>query len=366
MHILNVQSKDITPIKVQKVLKLMMAGLLVSLLLASCQREYKDPIPDVSHIEIEAEFIHYDSLLRVHMEKGVEGLEELKEKYPAFSDIYFHRILEIWDPEEPLDSLYNRMDEFMSSDFYRDIQDTIHAAIPDFGPIKREYEQALHYYHYHFPHKNVPPVYLFISEFTFANIIFQDEKGGDALGIGIDMFCHGHFDYTVLSYFNTMFSAYNVRTLNADHIVKKTFDAKWDGLLGPEPRGRMIDIMLYHGKKHHLNKLVLPHAPDTVIFEYTPEQMQWVRDNEAQIYNHLIENDLLYTTDLVKYSRLVSPSPHSPGMPPEAPGQVVNWLGYQIIRAWVRNNPDKTLSDLLDKRDGHEFLMQSRYRPGRY
>lgn len=340
--------------------------IMLILFFASCQREQSDPIPDVSHIQVQPDFYNFDELVHRAIENGVPGLQSLIDKHPAFSEVYFGGIMEMWDDDYPLDSLYLRMRDFMESPFYTSMSDTISLVFSDFETIENELQSAFQFYRYYFPDRTLPLVYYFISEFTYSSVIFEHETGTDGLGIGLDMFLHGYFDYSLLSYFNTAFSAYNIRTLNKDHLTRKTMDVIWDDILGPPPMGRTIDIMLYHAKMHHLNKLTQPYAHDSIIFEYTPSQLRWAEDNEAQIYNYLIENKLLYTTDLGKYARLVNPAPHSAGMPPEAPGRVVNWLAYKMLRAWVRNNPNKTLNDLIELKDGHEFLMQSRYRPGRY
>ncbi|TVQ50696.1 MAG: hypothetical protein EA362_01740 [Saprospirales bacterium] len=344
---------------------LLILGLLL-MLNSGCQRDKSDPIPDVSHIEVEVAFIHFDNHIRDAWSGGLEGVKNLLEKYPEFSEIYFGGIMEIWSADEAPDSLYFRMQEFLESPFYETMSDTINLAFSNMGKIKDKLESAFRFYHYYFPERNIPSVYFFVSEFTYGNVIFEKEPGIDALGIGLDMFLHGYFDYSVLSFFNTAFAAYNMRTLDRAHLPKKTMDVIWDDILGPPPMGRTIDLMLYYAKKHHLNKLTLPYTHDSIIFEYTPEQLEWTEANEAHIYNYLIEEDLLYTTDMGRYARLVNPAPHSAGMPPEAPGRVVNWLAYKMLRAWIRNNPDKTLEDLISLTDGDEFLRQSRYRPGRY
>ena len=344
---------------------MVMVGFLLTTLF-SCRAEYKDPVPDVSDIEVDLTFVHFDELVREEFERENTNWENLMEAHPSFSHLYFHHIIDLWSPDEPIDSLNERMSDFLSSPYYEMMSDTVAAAFPDLEFYKQDMEEAFAYYHHYFPYSSFPTVYFYVSEFTYGNIIFEHDSGADGLGVGLDMFLHGFFDYSVLSAFNTVFSEYNTRTFNRDHMTKKTFDAIWDDLLGPVPRGQLIDVMLYYGKKHHLNKLVLPHTADSVIFEYTPEQLKWVNENEYNIYNHLIENDLLYSIDANSYSRLVNPAPHSPGMPPEAPGRVVNWLAYKMVRAWLANNPDKSLEDLIEMTDGHEFLMESRYRPGRY
>jgi len=340
--------------------------LFLFVFLTSCQSEKQDPIPDISHIEVDVEFYNFDKMLRSAWESGLPAVESLLDGHPAFSKVYFDGIMDIWSDDEPMDSLFFRMKDFLESPFYSSISDTIGIVFSDFRSIEKELESAFRFYRYYFPDRQIPVVYYFVSEFTYSNVIFEHESGTDGLAIGLDMFLHPYFDYSMLSFFNTAFSAYNIRTLNKDHLPRKTMDVVWDDILGPPPMGRTIDIMLYYAKMHHLNKISLPFAHDSIIFDYTPEQLEWAEQNEAQIYNYLIENDLLYTTDMGKYARLVNPAPHSAGMPPEAPGRVVNWLAYKMLRAWVRNNPDKTLEDLIGLRDGHEFLLQSRYRPGRY
>jgi hypothetical protein len=50
-------------------------------------------------------------------------------------------------------------------------------------------------------------------------------------------------------------------------------------------------------------------------------------------------------------------------MPKESPGKVGAWLGWQIINAYMKENPNTTLHQLIDLKDGQKILTSSKYKP---
>ena len=93
--------------------------------------------------------------------------------------------------------------------------------------------------------------------------------------------------------------------------------------------------------------------------------MDWVAANESNIYAHLIDQELLYSTLWQDFRKLVDHSPNASGMPAEAPGRTANYIGYRMVDAYMRNNPETTFEDLLKLNDAQEFLARSKYRPSR-
>ena len=63
-------------------------------------------------------------------------------------------------------------------------------------------------------------------------------------------------------------------------------------------------------------------------------------------------------------SSYVNNGPTSTGMPPESPGNIGSWIGWQIIKKYMHQHPEKKLLDILnDKNDAQTFLRESGYRP---
>ena len=135
--------------------------------------------------------------------------------------------------------------------------------------------------------------------------------------------------------------------------------------LGPVTGNRMLDHIIHNGKKLYILDRLLPETPDTVIMEYTKDQLNWVAENESNIWTYFTSEELFYEIDFNKFQKYTNPSPHSPGMPPEAPGRTGNWLGWQIVERYMAENPEADIGNLIENRDAQGILEQSRYKPRR-
>jgi hypothetical protein len=121
--------------------------------------------------------------------------------------------------------------------------------------------------------------------------------------------------------------------------------------------------MIRNGIELYIKQKLLPETPDSVNMEFTSTQLEWLRNNEAQIWAFLLEEDLLYSVDYRRFQKLITPSPNVPNMPPEAPGRVANWVGYRIICDYMDAHPNESLPDLLEDRDPQIILAESGYKP---
>ena len=124
-------------------------------------------------------------------------------------------------------------------------------------------------------------------------------------------------------------------------------------------------MMIHNGKKLYALDLLLPYTPDSVKLEVTPAQVSWLEDNELEMWAHLLKEELLYSSNWQDIRKLVDYSPHSPGMPPEAPGRSANWIGWQIVKAYMGKHPETSLPQLFALQDAQALLDESRYKPRR-
>ena len=124
-----------------------------------------------------------------------------------------------------------------------------------------------------------------------------------------------------------------------------------------------MDLMIHNGKQWYLTDLLLPNTSDTVKLEMTPTQVDWLKDNELEMWAFLLKEKLLYDSDWSKIRKYVEYSPGIPQMHPEAPGRSANWIGLQIVRAYMDNVPDAKLEELLSETSAQRILDRSRYKP---
>ena len=217
-------------------------------------------------------------------------------------------------------------------------------------------------YHQSFPSKDIPVLYTVLSDFNYGIFLFQNQKGQDALGIGKEMFIGNPVWYDPLSVSNPNFSSYINRSFSIAHLSSKIMNALATDVLPPPATNRLLDHLLYEGKKLYLVKKWLPEIQDTILHEYTSNQWKWVKGNELDIWRFLLSDKLLYKTKLKDVYDLVQPSPHSQGMPNEAPGRAVNYIGLRIIESLMTKN---NISDqeLVEMQDGEAILRLAKYNP---
>jgi cytochrome c553 len=66
---------------------------------------------------------------------------------------------------------------------------------------------------------------------------------------------------------------------------------------------------------------------------------------------------------MLKINKYINVSPDSPGMPAQAPGRTGNYIGKQIINAYMERHPETTMQDLLRLQDAQKIMDLSRYKP---
>jgi hypothetical protein len=109
---------------------------------------------------------------------------------------------------------------------------------------------------------------------------------------------------------------------------------------------------------------MLPDAPDSLLMGYTTTQEAWCRNSEKNIWQFLNERDLLFKVNYMEQKRYTTDGPTTTGMPPESPPKVGSWVGWQIVRRFMKNNRGKvTLNDLLYKYTGKQIFTLANYKP---
>jgi hypothetical protein len=342
--------------------------LMPLFLILACHPDKDTNIPDVSDIHVDLQLTRFEQLLLADTTIDAAGLQKLMDRYPAFSNIFFDHVMppvsdiEIHDDRE---SRFNDILTWVRHPHTQWLYHTVEQTYPSLDDVQSDLTKAFTYAKYYFPEKSTPAIYTTISDFGYFPFIYAEDSTKDGIGISLEMFLGDTFPYLSNTALNSAFSDYLTRSYNKDHIVRRTLDVWIDDLAGPAPGERLLDIMIHNGKKLYIMKSLMPETNDTVIMDYPLEKLKWVEDNERNIWYQFNEQDMLYETSIRKIQKYIGPAPSSPGMPPESPGNTASWLGWQIVKAYMRKHPGTTLQQLLALEDAQALLDQSEYKPPR-
>ncbi len=327
----------------------------------SCGKE-KTKI-DVSNIKSDLRVVRFEQLLfSIDTNNVASGLLALKKQHPVFSEIYFKSLLGVGDSVD----LVPFVKGLITNAQVRKLYDTTQVVFAKLE-AKDELDNAFKHVKYYFPQYEAKSVYTYISEFSMQQFIFSEDDAAKttSIGLGLDLFLGNSYPYKSLDPTNPNFSDYLVRSYNKEHLVSKAMNGVIDDIYVPEvPAIKMLDKMIENGKKLYLKKLFCPEMSDTLLFEYSEQQMKWVEDNELEIWSYFLDNNLLVETSLSKINKYINPSPNAPGMPAEAPGATANFIGYKIVDSYMNKN-SATISQLLKLDDGQKLLNMAKYKARR-
>ncbi|MEM1358036.1 MAG: hypothetical protein AAGF89_07550 [Bacteroidota bacterium] len=343
--------------------KLTVSTLLIVLSFWSCTGDEELPPPDVSNVNAPLEVLRFDrSLMALDTGQLLAGLQALDQEYGEFADVYLTHIIPLrrgdFSPEEQTDIIK----AFLTFPLVKEIDQEVQLQFPAtiLEEQRQALQQALRYYRYYLPAAPVPDTLVaYLAQFELAGFLYGDGN----LAVGLDFFLGPGYNYEAVDPREPIFSSYLTRSYTPEHLSTKLMRVLISDYL-PAPRsGRLIDYLIYEGKILYLLNRVLPEVPDHVIHEVSEEEMTWLWENEIRIYAHLQKERQLYETNADLIRKLTQPAPSSPGMPAESPGQAVNYLGEQIVAAYVKANPRVSMEELLRIEDGQQILAGARYKP---
>lgn len=326
------------------------------LLFAACGKESRTPHPDVSNIQVELQLLRFEQdIFALDTTNLQTGMQQLLGKYPVMLPLFCNEI--IHDQSNPAETPRQALGGFLSVPQVRHLYDTVQQVYGNLQWLDRDLTQMFKYYKYYFPKKPVPQVVTMISE--FATDAFT---AGDSLcGIGLDMF----LGETYPGYDPDVFPYFMRRQFQKDYITVRLSKALAQNCMDAPSGQKLLDLMLHYGKQLYISDCLLPDVADSLKMGYSKKQMEGCYANEAEVWARMLSEKLLYSTDFDKIRKLVTPSPNAPAIFQEAPGEIGNWMGLQIIRAYMKRYPNTTMDQLLQMKDSQKFLEMAKYKPKR-
>ncbi|CAN5443798.1 gliding motility lipoprotein GldB [soil metagenome] len=333
---------------------LLVWSLGFSLLLSGCDGNKAIKKPDVSHINVSLQVQRFENdLLQVDTTQLEMALQQLQTKYPQFVDVWGNRIMGLGSLQmqrpEALQNYYYFLHDTMARNLLKESYD----AFTPFDKIQEEFTQAFKYYKYYFPTKPVPQVITCISFFERAAVTYDTT----ILALSLDMHLGPGFNYP------PSLPLYVQQTLTKDYLVSHGMKVMYGMAFESAPQGStLLAEMIHNGIQLYFLDLVLPDTPDHLKIDYTAEQLRWCVENEPNVWNFFLDKKLLYTTEMLENRKYIYPGPFTSGMPPESPGNTGSWVGWQIVRKFMQENPDTKFETLLEM-DPQALLTRSKYKP---
>jgi len=283
------------------------------------------------------------------------GIPELREKYGGFLQLFSYVINagDINDPE-----FSDLLLSFVTDKLNNEVYAAVMKLYPEITPIEEEIEDAFRHYLWHFPDKRIPTVITCITGFNNSII-----TGDSVIGIGLDRYlgrdCSYYTQLGIYRYISARMNHYNI----VPDCIYGWGATEWDFDAMKYPAGNVMAEMIHEGKLKYFEKCMLPEINDTVVFGFTEDQMKFCRNNERQMWQYLIEHDLLFSTDQFTIRKLTDEAPFTSYFTSESPGRAAVWLGFRIVESYMMKNREISLEALMNSTDIQGIIEGAKYDP---
>ncbi|NDP25893.1 MAG: gliding motility lipoprotein GldB [Flavobacterium sp.] len=309
--------------------------IVIIIAFVSCDKKTKVE-KAVEKIPLELKVERFDKLF---FETSPKDLNQLKKQFPFFF------------PQGTPDSVWL---EKMQNPLWRELYNEVQKKYSNFEPIKVELTTLFKHIKYYFPKTKTPKVITVISEMDYnTKVIYADSL----VIISLELYLgKTHKFYQFPKYLKQNFEQ---KQILPD--VVSSFSAQ---KIAPITDKNLLGQMIYFGKQLYLKDLLLPDYTDADKMGYTPEQIKWCAENESYMWRYFLENELLYNNDPKLNNRFINPAPFSKfylEIDNESPGRVGAWIGWQMVRSFMKNN-EVPLEEML-KLNAKELFEKSKYKP---
>ena len=258
-----------------------------------------------------------------------------------------------------LDSTYAAgVRRFITDKDMHDTYDSCEKTYPDLTFLENGITEAFKHYKYYFPDSSLPKVLTVMSGFNYALIYYNK-----TLAISLEMYLGTNSSL----YQRTGFPRYKVIHMNRNYLLSDAVYGWLESVFKPnEDKNDLLSQIIHEGKIMYLEDALLPSIHDTIKIRYSAKQLHWCKDNEFNMWAYIIQNKLLYSTTEGDIKKFTDDGPFTPGFNRDfSPSITGNWLGWQIVRAYMKNNPNITLPQLISENNADRILSRSGYKPSK-
>jgi len=279
----------------------------------------------------------------------------LKQKYGSFLQIFSY-IINTGDVNDS--SFGDFLERFCTDKMNNEVYSSVMKQYPDVRTLEDGLREAFRHYRFYFPHGKIPGVFTCTTGFNNSII-----TGDSILGIGLDRYLGKNCEYYprlgIYNYISDRMNSWNI----IPDCIYAWGSTEWNFPDLKYVADNVLAEMIHEGKLKYFEKCMLPETDDTLIFGFSAGQMKFCSNNESQMWQYLVENDLLFSTDQLVIRKLIDEAPFTGYFSKESPGKASVWVGFRIVESYMMKNSGISLGELMVATDIQHILEKAKYSP---
>lgn len=325
--------------------------ILVSFVITSCSDDKLDV--DVSSVELELEFDRFEeSMFKAQSAEELKTINEsLIERGGELYEYYVYEMLRSGSVYD--DSVQYYLWYFISDTIIQQVYSDIETTFADFTPYEERITDIFKHQKYHLPDAPLPKKIITYNSALNYGVTSTDS----VIGIGLDMYL-GQYNEVIQK---VGFPLYVKEKMHYDYLPVDVAHSWLITNVLFENRGEtFLSNMIYFGKLRYIMEALMPDMPKNFLIRYTEEEYEYALASEYNVWQYLVDMNWIYSTDMKVKLRFFEEAPTTVGIE-ESPGRMGQFMGWQMVRAYMDKNPEVTVSELLLEENESKILKA--YKP---
>jgi hypothetical protein len=314
--------------------------------------------PDVSKIKVDIPIERFDKdFFSIDTNNTAAGLNQLMKGHPDFYTDFMQQILGVSGSDT------NKVTLDVSKIFirgYSSMYQSLSEQYSDVNWLQKDIQKAFQYVKYYFPDYKTSKIILFVGPLDAPGVALT----GSGIAVGLHQFGGKDFSAYQSMEAQQLFPAYISRRFEPQYIVVNCMKAVIEDIY-PDRSGAkgLVEQMIEKGKQWWLLNKFLPSTPDSLKTGFTEQQLDWCEANEGLVWNDIIVTQKdLYTKDPMAIQNYIGEAPYTQSLGPSSPGNIGQWIGWQIVKKFADKNSSISVTDVL-KTDARKILEEAKYKP---
>ncbi|HPE40700.1 MAG TPA: DUF2268 domain-containing putative Zn-dependent protease [Bacteroidales bacterium] len=300
--------------------------------------------------KIDLKILRYDlDLYSLNQNQLEVGIKTLSEKYPRY-------LIDEKAFENP--QMISDLKKYLNDPIIKDLYNQVFKLFSNFNPYENEIKDAFSHYLLYFPDHIPPPIITMVPglDLQMPSVYIFDHT----IYLNLDLYLGKEYPiYSKMGIPKYISERMEPQFISID-IFKKGLVYQH---LPEQSPVTLLESMIIEGKKLYFTEMMLPQKPLADLIGYSVEKWDWAEKFYPNVWGYFIENNLLFSKEEEVFRKYIDETPFSKPFGNSSPGRMGQFLGWKIVKAYMENNPDVTLIQLMQETDLQMILNKSAFKP---
>jgi len=324
--------------------------LIILVVFSACDSQKTDcglsKLSQNEKLHLDSENLTKDLIEISNIEQGLKFINN----NPFISEYFFNPTRQLKDS-----AIAELMVDVFTHPSYRDtLYQQVNNTFGNFNTISEQFSDAFSLYKHYYPQVKEPKLKYVLSGLQ-TDLFISDTL----IAVAADYYLGSEARYVPLG-----LPQYMLRRYQKEYIVPMTMliVTQNENVTDPSNTTLLAD-MIFYGKSYYMTKQMMPCTPDSLFLGYTAQEVEDINKNEHIIWANFLENDLLYESSHFIKNKFIGERPKTFEISNNCPGRIGLWVGWQIVKSYMENNPEVTLQELMSTVDVNLIFSKAKYKP---